>query len=745
MSRTETINTIIANRKPIAEKTAKTIAHLENVRGALRLCSDMLQRALPKASDEQKSVLQEHNTEIDRFVNDLIPARIRELDQLQHRFNRPTLNIGVVGNARQGKSTFLQALTGLSSEEIPAAETDHCTGAPSIVINHHETYANIEFFEEEEFLKEIILPFYTQLNLTPQPNSFYAFANTALTQPSRQLSATEQALYEKLEYRKGTAKQYQTNFGKRTERIGKEKIREYIAQQDNNGNKISTWLAVKMATIYCPFSVPDTGKISVCDTPGLGDFVCGAETNLVHNIGNNLDAVIMLKRTPKGGIATPEDTQLYDLLPEAVSELEPKDWSYFIVNRDGTDNETKSFEQQIQQKIKCRRFVTLDARQQNEVINSFDLILQDIADNQHALDKTLYSKRFAEVQKLLTEVKALMEKLAELFPKQCVGVSSADAVLAQSLFKGEIWDNLASKLFESVDKCRDEQDTPNKEFLQKLNEIETQLKTIPNLPAEDAMKKKKGTGLNAAFPVFCQDVRRGVLKHFDSLDEVLHKMFDDLRVEAKECFTAEDGGKLAAVTLTQDNTTIQDNATTQDNETENMWWDSLAEQFETLGATDRERDNALRIAEAIRQFNTATLSFRSFLLPRVLPCFNTLNADRQEHRPYTFDNNKDIPELIAQIQKAAEHGIGKAIQILRDCATEPSIALFATLDDLHDAVVHTGSADTARDLWSYFYADHRSEIWQEQFQQKEADSKFRKDWQDTLNRTNTAVRSVEIS
>jgi len=730
MTRSEIINLIIAKRKPIAEQTGRTLRHLENVRMHLGIIFELLSKALQSADDTQKTVLQTVSAEIERLVNEALVNGIRDFSQLRCRFNSQTLNIGVIGNARQGKSTFLQALTGLSGDEIPVAETDHCTGAPSIVINHHETYADIEFFEEKEFLQEIILPFYTQLELTPQPNSFDVFANTPLAQPSRQLTATEQALYEKLKYRKGMAEQYRNNFGKRPERVGKEKIREYIAQQSTDGSKISTWLSVKMATIYCPFRVSDAGNISVCDTPGLGDFICGAEDNLISHIGNNLDAVIMLKRTPKGGVATPEDTQLYDLLPKAVGEFEPKDWSYFIVNRDGTDNETKSFEHQIQQKIKCRRFATLDVRNHDDVLSTFHELLEDIANNQQTLDMTLYSKRVAEVQKGLIGIKEIVTKLEGLFTARN-SADTEDTRQAQAMFREEIWDNFGSKLFVYVENLRKKQNADDETFLAKLSEIESELKSIPCLPTEDMLTRQKGTmGLQAAYSFHCRAVRRAVLKYFDNIDKCLHKLFDDLRNEAKKCLEAEDGGKMKNIQFEQ-----------VGNQT---WWTSFAKEIKLLGITDREKENAKRIADAVKQFDGAMLSFRSFLLPRVLPRFNVLIPEQQEHQPYLFTINADVPELVARIQKAAENAISEALQILRDCAKEPSSALFATLDDLHDALIHTGSADATRDLWSYFYADHRGEVWQKKFQQKEAVHKDRKELKDRIGQIKTAVREAEI-
>jgi GTPase Era involved in 16S rRNA processing len=163
-----------------------------------------------------------------------------------------------------------------------------------------------------------------------------------------------------------------------------------------------------MATIYCPFNVTDAGKISVCDTPGLGDFVCGAEENLVRNIADNLDAVMLLKRVPDGGIVKPEDTEIYDLIYKAIPEFSPKDWSYFIINKKESDkdNSIAYFENQLKEsEVRVRRIIIVDASRSQEVLTSFDQILNDIRDNQSVLDNALYSKRFENVKILIGNIR----------------------------------------------------------------------------------------------------------------------------------------------------------------------------------------------------------------------------------------------------------------------------------------------------------------------------------------------------
>ncbi|MDR0871244.1 MAG: hypothetical protein LBN39_10685 [Planctomycetaceae bacterium] len=120
-SRAEQIDQIIANRKPIAEKTAKTVKHLEDVSTSLKDFKDFLPKVSEKIDNaEQKNAIESLRPDFDRCLT-LSSDCQTKLRQIELRFSRPTLNIGVAGNTGMGKSTFIQHLTGLTDAEIPTS------------------------------------------------------------------------------------------------------------------------------------------------------------------------------------------------------------------------------------------------------------------------------------------------------------------------------------------------------------------------------------------------------------------------------------------------------------------------------------------------------------------------------------------------------------------------------------------------------------------------------------------------
>src|SRR5437762_644341 len=95
-----------------------------------------LGRALRNLANLQTQLMRSRNTHLSEQIKgvdlstlqDGIQRELGTLARLQTRFARQTLNVGVIGRARQGKSRLLQSLSGLSEQEIPTGDLGACTG-----------------------------------------------------------------------------------------------------------------------------------------------------------------------------------------------------------------------------------------------------------------------------------------------------------------------------------------------------------------------------------------------------------------------------------------------------------------------------------------------------------------------------------------------------------------------------------------------------------------------------------------
>ena len=272
--RTPQITSILEKRRPLARKLAEVESNLKTLALALQDLDKYRSQLLSKVDDlESIGRLQEINlAAIQSSINEELGA----LGKLKNRFARNTLNIGVIGRAGQGKSRLLQSLSGLS-DEIPTGDRSHCTGVRSTI--HHnpnvETYGEIWFHSERSFLNEVINPYYEKLRLGVKPFALDEFAKNPLPPLHQDFSGQAEygAMYE--HFRK-----YHTNFEKykhllreaSPHRISKEQIREYVAQDAPDGQRVFfNYLAVQEAKIVCSFPNTDVGQITLIDMPGLGD------------------------------------------------------------------------------------------------------------------------------------------------------------------------------------------------------------------------------------------------------------------------------------------------------------------------------------------------------------------------------------------------------------------------------------------------------------------------------------------
>ena len=86
-------------------------------------------------------------------VKKLIDEQLERLEILRKRFSRDAVQIAFIGYERQGKSCFLQSISGLSNKVIPAYSGTSCTGAVSVIHNvPKDLEVHIEFYDLKSFL-----------------------------------------------------------------------------------------------------------------------------------------------------------------------------------------------------------------------------------------------------------------------------------------------------------------------------------------------------------------------------------------------------------------------------------------------------------------------------------------------------------------------------------------------------------------------------------------------------------------
>ncbi|MBQ7193101.1 MAG: hypothetical protein IJR98_01860, partial [Synergistaceae bacterium] len=279
--RTEKINSIITRRKPLSE-------NIQNIRNNIAKVTSGFDRMLPVC----QAVLNDESL-ASEFVgmSDVLDSCSRpvselrklggELALLQNRFSRDTLNIAVIGRARQGKSRLLQTITGLGPEEIPDGNHEYCTGVRSDIINTpnvNGAYATVNFLTERQFIDERIAPYFRDLQQYKAdlfaPSSVYDFQTLQLPEPGTFKASPEAATQMNLHLQhlknlQAHLPKYQEYLGKPPQRISRSQIREYVAQDNTKGERVYfKHMAVDSVEIFCKFPNSDVGKLRLIDLPG---------------------------------------------------------------------------------------------------------------------------------------------------------------------------------------------------------------------------------------------------------------------------------------------------------------------------------------------------------------------------------------------------------------------------------------------------------------------------------------------
>ena len=150
---------IIEQRKLFFEKLKITLSEYESFRVAAISQIDGKQGEYYVLSAEDPSLEKRLEETATHNVSKQVEACIGTCNRLFQRFNRDSINISVVGRARQGKSTLLQRISGLDASVIPASDGGDCTGTTSIICNESGTrtaHATVVFYSKEEILQHLI-------------------------------------------------------------------------------------------------------------------------------------------------------------------------------------------------------------------------------------------------------------------------------------------------------------------------------------------------------------------------------------------------------------------------------------------------------------------------------------------------------------------------------------------------------------------------------------------------------------
>ena len=105
---------------------------------------------------------------------------------LEARLARDTVNIGVSGQARVGKSTLLQSVSGLGDDQIPTGQALPVTAVRSRIFHAPDLRrATLRLHSFDTFVTDVVAPYHAELDIAGLPGTPEEFRHWVYPKPSQ--------------------------------------------------------------------------------------------------------------------------------------------------------------------------------------------------------------------------------------------------------------------------------------------------------------------------------------------------------------------------------------------------------------------------------------------------------------------------------------------------------------------------------------------------------------------------------
>jgi len=542
MSRRTKIQQIVQKREPLVSKIKQVNNNLTTLKGNIDTLESLRVRLMGESKEAAVIDFLRTVNLADISVN--ISHQINRLTELMTRYQRGTINIGAVGLMGQGKSTFLQSISGLGDDVIPAKEGPACTACKSTIeYKEGETEAEVTFHTQESFLKTVITPYYKDLKLTP-PQTIEEFEKS-LPVPDfsdEQGNATLKTIYGHLkndyhDHLQQYKHHLQIGLPKILSGVPKSEIYKYVSHsRDDQDNFISfDHLAVNSVKISCPFPNQDVQQIALVDVPGLGDTRLGDKQLMRETLGQEVDLVLFIRRPDadkKRYQWDPRDGYLYKTAYKALDSLNRR--SFMILNYDNTNQKAcQKYKDTIQSNhIEVVRCEIANCSDPNETNRVLDLVLDYMIDNITSLDEKYVRTYQEELNKLQQRV---TQELAKARQDWTTGLSKLyvnELDKISSLYE-DSWFAITYNLDRLVDNLNEEQNEDGNNFRQEVISVIENCKNDKGIPDIEQIlvgyiKQKKDWQIT--YSNYLHDVRTHLTRNFTSMENGMSRKVE----EAKE-------------------------------------------------------------------------------------------------------------------------------------------------------------------------------------------------------------------
>lgn len=500
---------------------------------------------------------------IEAFISHLNEAE-NKLFLLKKRYDKDTINIGVSGFTHAGKSTLLQAISGLGDDAIPKADENskdslHATTAIcSQIFNSTDRYAEIIYKNDSEYIEFVNA--HLEIAGLKTVSSINEFQQETVIPENRDSEEDINTIKDRLRLLQESIPYYKGKIGSGMDKISGDKfyqLESFVSY--SKGDKATRFFpAVKEVKIYCPFPALNNPNIKLClvDLPGFGEFDNVDEIQ-TKNLREIVDHIIFIYKTNKDeGIGNKKYLNSF----KTIRSIHPAQSSNndfllnfmsFFINEDRTNTAWKNH---VTQTID-----TIKQRYGNYKNYSFPAWLNGVPNNEEA------EKNLNEILARLADTLPKVDEILLKSLSQSLDVSKLMLLLKDlSIFINQYsYDNEDSSKFHDkgvefredfnddlkilLAKYQNDSEEIDNKFCSKVSVIADQTdsdiadnllyKPRPNRPTWDIYIKKSAQGDNAA--TFAAELRRvwvETLGRYINLDEDFSQHIDKIKKEVLDLF-----------------------------------------------------------------------------------------------------------------------------------------------------------------------------------------------------------------
>ncbi|AXT84670.1 hypothetical protein C6I20_05335 [Aeromicrobium sp. A1-2] len=360
---------------------------------------------------------------IDGAIDDLnrllvsFAAREGTLDALRVRFSRETVNIGVSGEARVGKSSTLQKFSGLTDTQIPTGKGLPVTAVRSEIFNSSDESAEVNFRDQKTFITEYVQPLLAIVNkhvdipLSIDTLAGLRSADFPETLGANVDSVSTDSLGRLLDAQKSLST-YESLLTGTVRQVPLGDLRSYVAyptKDDLDAEEATgapanrSYIAVKSVKIFCPFPGLEGVKVGLVDLPGLGEIGASVADMHLHGLNDGVDQIFPIMRPTdaegyaKQGIASnidhlrriqPGIKRRGDLITAGINVTE------------GLSETVETLRDDFERKINSASYDPIDvleytAIDDTSVAELFDTLLQRVSDRLPTMDQEVFAYALA--------------------------------------------------------------------------------------------------------------------------------------------------------------------------------------------------------------------------------------------------------------------------------------------------------------------------------------------------------------